>query len=753
MFPRGPRFPAVKVPDIPGPNTYNPQDPEYDAYKRGAFLEKTNRFSKDKTSDVPGPGAYKTETAMTDVKCTTNNVTKSTTDRYAVLQRRVEELERLHSEGKKSHLIELERLKFDLHGAQKSLTEHSERADKQKKQNDALESRLQELKKISTSEQSEIRDLRAKIRVAEHERAQLASKQSEAGEARKALQAAEARRRDELRERDRKIAELEKALSMERKKRETVEMRLADIKNKADNELQEVRETASGFETALRDTRLEAQRAKAALEDLENRVTDREEELMQRLEQHRHLLARVADEYGQLVAATVPLSVHSHVKDESEILKIRVLRLERKLANTEGQVVELANLVRHTKDENMFLSTRLKEVDAEALFYSQALKDIAQEERPDPTANLALDEDLDVLRRQLQQCQTDMQKTLTADLRVWEELDRLRSDALILHSSALLKALNGAEDQGIQQAMQLSEVNAKHAELSATLEALKAEYASIQCRLVEVTGSFETSKIAEEALKKQLETYRAQTRAEVAAVEQTLQREREASKRLVETLHKSKLAEEALQAEIGQLSSELAQAERYQEAYNGLVEEVGALIARNSLAEEETARLSKFNAEILGHNNPAQRIMYVDRIRRELHETKQKLFLSTRDRDAVVADNDDLRYELELYKSVAVPPELKPRATLTRVGRVPLAMQDVNIRGNTNPAEHTESVQVSEGKQRMLDTMPELEYEHGEMTLDEIMPCIIFDFCHAGAIYPDLRPISPVCRLVRRGTD
>ena len=29
-------------------------DPEYDAYKRGAFLEKTNRFNKDKPSDVPG---------------------------------------------------------------------------------------------------------------------------------------------------------------------------------------------------------------------------------------------------------------------------------------------------------------------------------------------------------------------------------------------------------------------------------------------------------------------------------------------------------------------------------------------------------------------------------------------------------------------------------------------------------------------------------------------------------------------------
>ena len=29
-------------------------DPDYEAYKRGAFLEKTNRFNKDKPSDVPG---------------------------------------------------------------------------------------------------------------------------------------------------------------------------------------------------------------------------------------------------------------------------------------------------------------------------------------------------------------------------------------------------------------------------------------------------------------------------------------------------------------------------------------------------------------------------------------------------------------------------------------------------------------------------------------------------------------------------
>ena len=68
---------------------------------------------------------------------------------------------------------------------------------------------------------------------------------------------------------------------------------------------------------------------------------------------------------------------------------------------------------------------------------------------------------------------------------------------------------------------------------------------------------------------------------------------------------------------------ELADAERYREAYHNLVDEVGVLAARNELAESEAHRLGQFNAEILGHNNPAQRIVYLDRVRRELAETKQ----------------------------------------------------------------------------------------------------------------------------------
>jgi hypothetical protein len=81
---------------------------------------------------------------------------------------------------------------------------------------------------------------------------------------------------------------------------------------------------------------------------------------------------------------------------------------------------------------------------------------------------------------------------------------------------------------------------------------------------------------------------------------------------------------------IFRLTVDLTDAERYRDAYHKLLDEVGVLAARNQLAESEANRLSEFNAEILGHNNPAQRIVYLDRVRRELAETKQvrRVFVS-----------------------------------------------------------------------------------------------------------------------------
>lgn len=182
------------------------------------------------------------------------------------------------------------------------------------------------------------------------------------------------------------------------------------------------------------------------------------------------------------------------------------------------------------------------------------------------------------------------------------------------------------------------------------------------------------------------------------------------------------------------LTSELAQAEGCQEAYRSLSEEVASLLDRNTLAEDETTRLRKFNAEILGHHNPAQRILYVDRIRQELADTKhvslvcclcwtrclifdlQKLLQSTRANDLAAEANNNLRGELGLYKSVMVPAEQKTRTNITRLTRPPLANQSLNVTLSRSTKDHSGSTMNTS-----QFNLPDLPPIPGDMTLEDIM--------------------------------
>ncbi|KAL7281761.1 hypothetical protein ACG7TL_005080 [Trametes sanguinea] len=728
MFPRGARFPASKASEVPGPGAYNPQDPDYDAYKRGAFLEKTNRFNKDKPSDVPGPGAYETESSNGQNKPPTAKPSAAG-DRLLALQRKLEDLERIHLEEKKAHTAEQERLKLELNRAQRAAAEQTERAEKLKKQNDALESRVQELKKTTTTEQAELRELRVKLRASEHERTQLAAKQSDAGEARKALQAAEMRRKDELRERDRKIAELEKSLAMERKKRETAEAKWQEVKGKTDDRVQQALTVAQELESQLRESREETQAAQRALEEAEVRADDIEEDLLARLEQHRAMLTRVAEEYGRLASTSIARSAHERMKQEATTWQLRSNRLERKLANSEGQVVELANLIRQVKEENILLTNQLVEAQSEAETYRHAVRDMASFFiLPDDFHGL-LDNLATIAREQLASA-GEIHQSIQTDLNLWYTLLCLQKDSLVYHSSTLNKELDIAHAHSEQRAKELAAAEATQAHLSESLQRAQADRAAAQRMLAETTASLAEAKAHEESYQKQMEVVKADMHAEIARIEQSLHREKEAAQRLSSAVHKAKQAEQFLRSEVEQLSSDLAEAEKYQEAYNNLLAEVDALVLRNALAEEEAQRLSKFNAEILGHNNPAQRIVYVDRIRRELHETKQKLLISTREREAVLADNEDLRHELELYKSVGVPHEIKPRTTITRVGRVPSISSDSELGASLAPRASESgpslprSTSTSMGPSARLASVPETLGGDGladEMTLDEIM--------------------------------
>jgi hypothetical protein len=106
--------------------------------------------------------------------------------------------------------------------------------------------------------------------------------------------------------------------------------------------------------------------------------------------------------------------------------------------------------------------------------------------------------------------------------------------------------------------------------------------------------------------------------------------------------------------------------------------EFEGIIMRNELAEQEADYLSKFNAEILGHNNLGQRIHYVDRIRRDLADTRQKLLISSQEQEAIQHDNEVLRAELTAYKSYDPSIRGKTGTHITRVARVPLGTKGTN---------------------------------------------------------------------------
>ncbi|KAJ7901749.1 hypothetical protein B0H14DRAFT_2668280 [Mycena olivaceomarginata] len=631
-FPKGPRFAPEHIDDVPGPGSYNLcQESQLDAYKRGAFLEKADRFSKDASSEVPGPGAYNTGTGKPDSKSNAKPPA-NLGDRYAILQRKVEDLERIHNDGKKAHQTEVERLKLELSRSQKTNAENSDRLEKQKKQSVILEARIQELKKTASTEQGELKDLRVKLRMSEHERTQLAGKQGEAGDLRKTLQSLESRRRDEVRERDRAIADLEKSVAAEKKRRELAEARLQELQGRGNAELG----------AAADESPEETEQAAQSLAAHDADASAKQSSLLDQLERHRLVLLRAAEEYGRLAAET-----HEH-----GVLQMRTWRVERKLANAESQLKDIVNLIHNEYNTKALLE--------KCDFYRRMLPD-----RPLDIPQLGpLYDALATAMRELHE-EPVVPTSLAAFYR--RTCDELSAAYLTINTELDRESL-ASRDLRVQ--------------LSGALEGketLEAEFAKVQEERNNLSNQLATA----ERITDELRISAAKAEQQSAEIERKLTATTRASEaaasnnkkvvqQLTETVKKSRMAEEGLRAEIEILTTELAESDQFQAAYYSLSDEIKSLIARKELAEGEAEQLSKFNAEILGHQNPAQRIMYVDRIRREMAEIKHKLALTETECESVTSQNTELIRELQMYKSASVPVVNKPRTIVTRISRPPL---------------------------------------------------------------------------------
>jgi hypothetical protein len=95
----------------------------------------------------------------------------------------------------------------------------------------------------------------------------------------------------------------------------------------------------------------------------------------------------------------------------------------------------------------------------------------------------------------------------------------------------------------------------------------------------------------------------------------------------------------------------------------------------------------------------------------------------TRERENVVADNEDLQHELGMYKSVMVPIEHRPRTNITRVARVPFVnlTQSLNTGSLNTSGVQSQKGHVDTSKMDGVIRVQSLETVPGDMTLDEIM--------------------------------
>ncbi|KAJ3499807.1 hypothetical protein NLJ89_g10057 [Agrocybe chaxingu] len=693
MFPRGPRFEQLKASDVPPPGAYSlPQESMLDNYKHGAFLEKADRFSKDKQ---PIGQAQKLKASPT----------QSLAEKYAALQRKVADLEKVHLDGKRAHNAELERLKQELALSHKQLSDQTDKLSKQKKQTSTLEALVQDLKKNATSDQSELKDLRHKLRLLELDREKLSSKQPEIAELRKSLQALETKRRDDLKERDRRIADLEKQLQAEKKKRDLLQHENQGSKRLFDEEVQTLRAAIHDMEVLLTKTNVEASEVQDRLRQVQDEKTADEGELLEQLEQHRRLLDTVAQQYGALASQSISLAAHKRLQHDYAALQIRQFRLERKLANSEGQVVELTHLFRQVKEDNTHLSRLLRDALEEIAFLANLSESRPAEEQP-----LTVDVEQDVRDRAVELARVD-----AATESLTSRFYQLKSNELHFASTVLVKEHADAVTLAGQRASDLSSALASHEVIAARLETVQKDRADSEERLKQAAEEAEHLKASAAVLESKLARLQEEFDG-VASVHATaLKKERDTVQRLTSTIQKNRSAEEALRAEIEQLTAEITGAERFQEAYYSLSDQVGTLITRKQMAEEEADRISKFNAEILGHNNPAQRIMYVDRIRRELAEAKHRIAQLTREQENVVVENNELQNELGMYKSVRYLGDSKPWTNITRVARPPL----VNVTQSLNGSIQSSRIYSASYAKPAFE--PLTEVMDSDMTIDEIM--------------------------------
>lgn len=446
------------------------------------------------------------------------------------------------------HYVELDRLKSDLLCHRKTINEQTERIEKQKKQNDSLDFRIQELRKVTQADQVEIKDLKAKLKAAEHEKTTLSAKHGEVVEIKKAVSALESKHKVELKERDRRIADLERTLDSENKRRDVLETKLRDLKSKGDSDVHTVRNGARQTETQLTNVQQELSSAREELIASQESFARERGDLLAQLARRDSLLSQTTKQYGQLASTTVPASDHRKIKRLHTTAELKILRLERKLGNTEDQVIELAQLVRQMNDRNDILKEQLADTTHQITVYESMLGGLVVLQAPDPSTDVYLQlekvmEETNHYRQEVQRAETHLQDLISTHYTI-------RSQQLLFAYTCLDKELTQVSNRVKQHSQDLASTLASHEAIATTLESVQKDRSNLSDQICDLNANLMTLQQTCTSYENQIATLEEEQRQSSFSRDAAVKKEKDALQRLTSTLQKSRVAEDALRTEI-----------------------------------------------------------------------------------------------------------------------------------------------------------------------------------------------------------
>ncbi|EST08464.1 hypothetical protein PSEUBRA_001881 [Kalmanozyma brasiliensis GHG001] len=575
--------------------------------------------------------------------------------REAKLKHSIEKWEKSHAslKEKNSKLTELQSRLGELHKV------HEESKSRRQKEIDEL------TEKLRREEEKRKHDLAAARHILTSEQAKAQEYQTRCAAAEKELEHLRLQgtaSHDILKEKQSLIEQLQSHVESDK----IVAIDAQKYARKIENELTaKIQELQAEIEGKTSQAARSAHEQQAAIQAMRSELESQIDELMEDMDlieqQHAHNLAMVAKAVSQHNDAVQQQSTSDKaaLRSKWHSNAIKRIKLETLADEREAHIRELVAVVKQVQSDRdsakqlvsalqVDLASITEELCAERQLASLLIEQ-QEEQRQNGIGTSSSFGDLSGITTAL-----DSDDASTALLRA--DLEDLRTRNTLLEE----------ETADLQTRYLSRSTEAKAAEEA--LAAARTHVATLETSVAAKTHEVDSlvAQLAElEPLRKKLAT----AQEEAAAARKEAQAQVEASRSLTASLQNARVAEKAWRDERDRMAALLDQAEHYETLYNELADQAKHLLERNALAEEEKATLSALNSELLSHNNPHQKIMYMDRVRHELDDVKQENVGLRLQLERMEEENRIMQRELGSYKAVDVPLSQRPRAEVTRVLR------------------------------------------------------------------------------------